>query len=213
MPDPALDCSRMPGGPRGEDGQALQFDRRKSDESGGHESRDKELNNFPQIGAMSKKEDNGKMTIVMELTQKTKMSRVTLAGIVVFILGLMSIATAIQESGSIPESGSKDQKSRRQGRKYPQTDFVKPFVQPEQLRFSSSKRGEELLNDILNFGLNQSELLLDKREKDLYYSGMFLTKKNPAHFIAVFNKQKNKAKELAKWGYATLQASSLLSKQ
>lgn len=40
-----------------------------------------------------------------------------------------------------------------------------------------------------------------------------LRKTNPAHFVAIFNKQKKRAKELSQFAYASLEASSLLTRQ
>ena len=51
------------------------------------------------------------------------------------------------------------------------------------------------------------------KEKALYDRGIKLSKSAPAHFVSVFNKQKKRAKNLSKYAYATLHASSLLSKQ
>ena len=47
----------------------------------------------------------------------------------------------------------------------------------------------------------------------LYEHGIKLNKTEPAHFLSVFNKQKKQAKNLSKYAYATLHASSLLSEQ
>ena len=51
------------------------------------------------------------------------------------------------------------------------------------------------------------------QEKSLYDMGIKLDKSQPAHFVAVFNKQKARSKDMSKYAYATLHASSLLSKQ
>ena len=55
--------------------------------------------------------------------------------------------------------------------------------------------------------------MVDILERKLYDEGQSLSKADPAHFVGVFNKQTTKAKELSKYGYATLEASSLLTKQ
>ena len=57
------------------------------------------------------------------------------------------------------------------------------------------------------------ELSFYLQEKSLYDMGIKLDKSQPAHFVAVFNKQKARAKDMSKFAYATLHASSLLSKQ
>ena len=78
---------------------------------------------------------------------------------------------------------------------------------------TSARTSEELLNDIVTFGLEQSRHLHEVKEKEIYESGITLKKSDPAHFVAVFNKQTPKAKELSRYGYATLEASRLLTKQ
>ena len=55
--------------------------------------------------------------------------------------------------------------------------------------------------------------LTGRKAYELYEEGVSLKKSNPAHFVGVFNKQKDRAKELSKFGYASLQASSLLARQ
>jgi hypothetical protein len=55
--------------------------------------------------------------------------------------------------------------------------------------------------------------LFDVVEKRIYENGQNLKKSDPAHFVAVFNKQTAKSKELSKYGYATLEASALLTRQ
>jgi len=54
---------------------------------------------------------------------------------------------------------------------------------------------------------------VEVKEKELFEKGITLDKSQPGHFVSVFNKQQKKAKMLSKFAYATLQASSLLSKQ
>ena len=83
----------------------------------------------------------------------------------------------------------------------------------DRVRFSPEQKHRELLESVIEFGLNQSQYLQQVQEKDLWRKGMSLTKKQPAHFVSVFNKQQKKAKMLSRYAYATLQASSLLSKQ
>jgi len=78
---------------------------------------------------------------------------------------------------------------------------------------SSARTSEELLNDITTFGLERSRYLYEIKEKRIYDNGIRLKKTDPAHFVAVFNKQTPRAKELSRYGYATLEASSLLTKQ
>ena len=78
---------------------------------------------------------------------------------------------------------------------------------------SQGRTSEDILNEIVNFGLDQSRYLFDVQEKRIYDKGLSLKKSDPGHFVGVFNKQSQRAKDLSKYGYATLQASSLLSKQ
>jgi hypothetical protein len=66
---------------------------------------------------------------------------------------------------------------------------------------------------VVSFGLNQSRYLFEVHEKWLYDNGLAVKKSDPAHFVAAFNRQSQRAKELSKYGYASLQASSLLTKQ
>jgi len=77
----------------------------------------------------------------------------------------------------------------------------------------TAKTSEEVLNEIVNYGLDQSRYLFDVQEKQIYNKGLVIQKSDPAHFVGAFNKQTQRAKDLSKYGYATLQASSLLSKQ
>ncbi|TRY75389.1 hypothetical protein TCAL_06346 [Tigriopus californicus] len=76
-----------------------------------------------------------------------------------------------------------------------------------------SKQAAQILNDIVSFGIDQSDRLENVREKQLFEQGVTLKKSNPAHFVGIFNKQKPKARELSSIGYASLQASSLLARQ
>ena len=78
---------------------------------------------------------------------------------------------------------------------------------------TSARTSEELLNDIVTFGLEKSRHLHEVKEKEIYESGITLKKSDPAHFVAVFNKQTPRAKELSRYGYATLEASRLLTRQ
>ena len=81
------------------------------------------------------------------------------------------------------------------------------------VRFNPQQKHRELLENVIEFGLNRSNHLVEVQEKDLFDKGITLTKAQPGHFVSVFNKQRKKAKMLSQFAYATLQASSLLSKQ
>ncbi len=78
---------------------------------------------------------------------------------------------------------------------------------------TTAERAEALLNEIVRYGLHRSQELSDVEERELYERGVKLTKANPAHFVGIFNKQKDRGRELAKYAYAALEASSLLAKQ
>ena len=93
-----------------------------------------------------------------------------------------------------------------------------PLLRPGQgetfRQFNSEARtSQEILNDITNYGLDKTRYLIDVLERKIYEQGVTLNKSDPAHFVAVFNKQTEKAKELSKYGYASLEASALLTKQ
>ena len=78
---------------------------------------------------------------------------------------------------------------------------------------SDDANAEELLNEIVQYGLDQSAFLSDVRERHLYEEGVRLKKTNPAHFVAIFNKQKKRAREVSRFAYASLEASALLARQ
>ena len=81
------------------------------------------------------------------------------------------------------------------------------------VRFSPEDEHRQLLESVIEFGLNRSSHLVQVQEKELYDRGMVLNKSQPGHFVSVFNKQDKKSKTMSTFAYATLQASSLLSKQ
>ena len=76
-----------------------------------------------------------------------------------------------------------------------------------------AKNSQEILNDIVNYGLDRTRYLVDVLEKKIYENGLNLQKSDPAHFLGVFNKQTDKSKNLSRYGYATLEASALLTRQ
>ena len=81
------------------------------------------------------------------------------------------------------------------------------------VRFSPEAEHRQLLENVIEFGLNRSSHLVHVQEKELYDRGMVLNESQPGHFVSVFNKQDKKSKRMSTFAYATLQASSLLSKQ
>ena len=124
----------------------------------------------------------------------------------VFTIGLVLLICMINVTNSAPEIDNNSDKAvngkyiHRNSRKYEKFN-------------SSARTSEELLNDITSYGLERSRYLYEIKEKRIYEHGIALKKSDPAHFVAVFNKQTPRAKELSRYGYATLEASSLLTKQ
>lgn len=76
-----------------------------------------------------------------------------------------------------------------------------------------AKNSQEILNDIVNYGLDRTRYLVDVLERKIYENGLNLQKSDPAHFLGVFNKQRDRSKNLSRYGYATLEASTLLTRQ
>lgn len=124
----------------------------------------------------------------------------------VFAIGLVLMICMIDDTHSSPEidishdTVGNNKFIHRNSRKYDKFE-------------SSARTSEELLNDITSYGLERSRFLYEIKEKRIYEHGISLTKSDPAHFVAVFNKQTPRAKELSRYGYATLEASSLITKQ
>ncbi|XP_044731431.1 uncharacterized protein LOC123294462 [Chrysoperla carnea] len=69
------------------------------------------------------------------------------------------------------------------------------------------------IEDAAEYGLQRMHYLFDDIEPKLYKKGLWLEKDNPAHFVASFNAQQEKAKQLAKFGYASLEATTKLALQ
>ena len=84
---------------------------------------------------------------------------------------------------------------------------------PKSMRVENDAEHAMLLETVLKHGLNASQHLIEVQEKELYDQGAVLTKSQPAHFLSVFNKQRPQSKLLSKYAYATLHASSLLSRR
>ena len=112
---------------------------------------------------------------------------------------------------SVDQSPKDDENliEHRQGR----SNVFRKGRQDEVTPAASGRTSEDILNEIVNFGLDQSKFLFDVQEKRIYDNGLSVKKSDPAHFVGVFNRQSQRAKDLSRYGYATLQASSLLSKQ
>jgi len=89
-------------------------------------------------------------------------------------------------------------------------------VHKEKKSVPSGARAEEharILQEVIAFGLNQSQYLVEVREKALYEAGVTVRKAQPAHFVSEYNRQEERAKHLSKFAVATLHASSVLSQQ
>ncbi|XP_053639505.1 salivary peroxidase/catechol oxidase-like isoform X3 [Cherax quadricarinatus] len=82
------------------------------------------------------------------------------------------------------------------------------------IQFSeSSDAGSLILNQVTNYGINATNYLTNVKEPQLFQEGYHLQQGDPGLFLAAFNKQKKRSKDLASFGYASLKASELLSKQ
>ncbi|XP_063858691.1 LOW QUALITY PROTEIN: peroxidase-like [Scylla paramamosain] len=82
------------------------------------------------------------------------------------------------------------------------------------LQFSEEgDEGSNILNHVTNYGMNQTIYLTSIMEPKLFREGYTLRRGHPGVFLAAFNKQKQKSKDLASFGYASLKASELLSNQ
>lgn len=143
-----------------------------------------------------------KMSLPSILTKLLCMS-VTCSIGVILLLCMINVTYSTTESNNL----SHDEK----------TSFNRDSVYRNSRKYatfkSTARTSEELLNDITSYGLEKSRYLYEIKEKRIYDKGISLKKSDPAHFVAVFNKQTARAKELSRYGYATLEASSLLTKQ
>ncbi|XP_066966449.1 peroxidase-like [Macrobrachium rosenbergii] len=85
---------------------------------------------------------------------------------------------------------------------------------PVPLQFSESRDvGTKILSHVAEHGINETLYLTNVKEPKLFNEGYHLKKGHPGLYLAAFNKQKKKSKDLASFGYASLKASELLSKQ
>jgi len=78
---------------------------------------------------------------------------------------------------------------------------------------TTEERAELLLRDIVKRGIDASEELSEVEEKKLYERGVRLNKANPGYFVGIFNRQKERGREISKFAYASLEASNLLAQQ
>ncbi|CAL4065298.1 unnamed protein product, partial [Meganyctiphanes norvegica] len=82
------------------------------------------------------------------------------------------------------------------------------------LQFGSNARsGAMILDTVTKYGQNESDFLFNVKEPRIYKKGYSLSHGHPGLFLAAFNKQKSKTKDLARFGYASLKATEKLSKQ
>ncbi|XP_050717062.1 peroxidase-like isoform X2 [Eriocheir sinensis] len=85
---------------------------------------------------------------------------------------------------------------------------------PVPLQFSEeSDVGSTILNHVTSYGMNQTHYLTSIMEPKLFREGYHLQQGHPGLYLAAFNRQKQKSKDLASYGYASLKASELLSSQ
>lgn len=85
---------------------------------------------------------------------------------------------------------------------------------PVPIQFSdSSEVGKNIISRVAEYGINKTNHLTYVMEPQLFNDGYLLKHGHPGLFLAAFNKQKQKSKDLASFGYASLKASELLSKR
>ena len=66
------------------------------------------------------------------------------------------------------------------------------------VRFSPEQKHRELLENVIEVGLNRSRYLVEVKEKELFEKGIILDKSQPGHFVSVFNKQQKKSQNVVK---------------
>ena len=152
---------------------------------------------------ISKRTDDTKMSVAPIFTKLLCMS-------VAFFIGVIVLLCMINVTYSTtPENLNKDSDAKI----LENDDLLNRHSRKFATFKSSARTSEELLNDITTYGLERSRYLYEIKEKRIYDKGISLKKSDPAHFVAVFNKQTPRAKELSRYGYATLEASTLLTKR
>ncbi|XP_032664992.1 uncharacterized protein LOC116841308 isoform X2 [Odontomachus brunneus] len=73
--------------------------------------------------------------------------------------------------------------------------------------------GEDDLMEAANFGLQAMHNLYYVQEPKLYSMGLYLKRDEPARYVAAFNDQSEEARNLARFGYATLQGTAMYLKK
>ena len=149
---------------------------------------------------VAKRTSDAKMSVTPILTKLLCMS-------VAFFIGIILLLCMINVTYSEDLNKDNDENILEND------ELIKRHSRKYETFKSSARTSEELLNDITSYGLERSRYLYEIKEKRIYEHGISLKKTDPAHFVAVFNKQTPRAKELSRYGYATLEASSLLTKQ
>ncbi|XP_011686362.1 PREDICTED: uncharacterized protein LOC105449063 isoform X2 [Wasmannia auropunctata] len=72
---------------------------------------------------------------------------------------------------------------------------------------------EDGLLEAANFGLQAMHDLYYVQEPKLYSMGLYLESNNPARYLAAFNDQSEEARDLARFGYAALQGTTMFLKK
>ncbi|KYN35083.1 Chorion peroxidase, partial [Trachymyrmex septentrionalis] len=72
---------------------------------------------------------------------------------------------------------------------------------------------EDGLLEAAKFGLQAMHDLYYVQEPKLYSMGLYLESENPARYVAAFNDQSEEARDLARFGYAALQSTSIFLKK
>ncbi|XP_018053795.1 PREDICTED: uncharacterized protein LOC108690807 [Atta colombica] len=72
---------------------------------------------------------------------------------------------------------------------------------------------EDALLEAAKFGLQAMHDLYYVQEPKLYSMGLYLESDNPARYVAAFNDQSEEARDLARFGYAALQGTSMFLKK
>ncbi|KAK4304133.1 hypothetical protein Pmani_023906 [Petrolisthes manimaculis] len=143
--------------------------------------------------------------------------RVVVTGVTVVMLARPSLTTPTVAAPDDPISAVPFQPLS--GPRLPPEPYSLSWVRkgraaPVPLQFSEAGEvGSRILTHVTNYGMNQTNYLTNIKEPQLFKEGYHLKKGHPGLFLAAFNKQKKKSKDLASFGYASLKASELLSSQ
>ncbi|XP_066595076.1 uncharacterized protein [Prorops nasuta] len=72
---------------------------------------------------------------------------------------------------------------------------------------------DSYMQEAANFGLRAMNDLYYIKEPQLYSMGLYLSEDNPARYVAAFNGQTEEARNLARYGYAILQGTTMFAKK